>query len=296
LDSESHRSAPDYNVIADWLTGMNDEIYFEEKGNRLLQNHFLKIDTEHWKKLAETYPAQYLEKLFRQIAADADMRTTTHLLAILNVLAAQTACREIVASLLKTLPEYLSTLNKKGKPVVTAKSLRNILALESNMPQDESWVNTMASLLTLHKERNYVNTILATEIVSLNKCTPLANKILTACRDDLQYRVHNKPQPPANWSRPVPDNPGHARQWKLLASFLQSPDIQVFDYRKNQSEREELEHAINNVEVDLKTETIKKGSPYTLRIIKTQDAYNKQMKQWNEDVALLEKVKQKLQF
>ncbi|HEX5151650.1 MAG TPA: 2OG-Fe(II) oxygenase, partial [Parafilimonas sp.] len=40
LDSESHRSAPDYNVIADWLTGMNDEIYFEEKGNRLLQNHF----------------------------------------------------------------------------------------------------------------------------------------------------------------------------------------------------------------------------------------------------------------
>jgi len=294
LDNESHHSAPDYNVIADWLTGMNDTTYFEEKGNRLLQNHFLKIDTAHWAKLAETYPAKYLEKLFRQIVADANLRTTTHLLAILNALSAQTACSEIVASLMKALPEYLNTLNKKGKPLVTAKSLLDILTLESNMPQDETWIKTMASLLTLHKERNYINTILATEIISLKKCTPLANKILATCQDDLQYRVDNKPQPPTDWSRPVPDDPLHTSQWKLLAAFMQSPDIQIFDYRKNQSERNELEHAIKSVETDLKTETIKKGSPYTLRIIKTQDAYKRQMNEWNEDVVLLEKVKQKL--
>ena len=122
----------------------------------------------------------------------------------------------------------------------------------------------------------------------------MAYEILMICRDDLQNRVNNKPQPPADWSRPVPDDSGHARQWKLLATFMQSPDTHVFDYRKNQSERNELELAIKNVEVDLKTETIKKGSPYTLRIIKTQDAYKRQMKEWNEDVVLLEKVKQKL--
>jgi hypothetical protein len=293
LNGENYHPTPNYNVIADWLTGMNDESYFEKIGNKLLQDHFLKIDAESWTKLAESYPSKYLEKLFQQIAADADVRTMAHLMAILNVLSAKIACSGLVASLLKALPEYLKTLNKKGKPVVTAKSLQNILILENRMPQDETWVKTVVSILTSHKERNYTNTVLAPETTSL-KNTPLAHEILMVCRDDLQNRVNNKPQPPDDWSRPVPDDPLHARQWRLLTTFMQSPDIQVFDYRKNQSERHELEHAIKSVEADLKTETIKKGSPHTLRITKTQDAYKKQMKQWNEDGALLEKVKQKL--
>jgi hypothetical protein len=45
----------------------------------------------------------------------------------------------------------------------------------------------------------------------------------------------------------------------------------------------------------LATETIKKGSPYTLRIVKTQAAYQRQLKQWNEDAALLKKVMLKIE-
>jgi len=51
-----------------------------------------------------------------------------------------------------------------------------------------------------------------------------------------------------------------------------------------------MENAISNVVIDLKTETIRKGSPHTLRIIKTQEAYDKQMKKWGEDLELLNKV------
>lgn len=293
LNDESHHAAPDYNVIADWLIRTNDESYFEKTGSRLLQEHFLKIDAGHWAKLAESYAVKYLEKLFQQIAEKADVRTMAHLLAILNTLSANPVCNGIVALLLKALPGCFITLNKKSKPVVTAQSIRDLLALESYMPQDETWIKTMASTLTSHKERHYINTVLATVIISL-KNTALAHEILIACHEELQNHVNNKPQPPADWSRPVPDDTRHAQQWKLLATFMQSPDIQVFDYRKNQSERNELENAIINVEADLRTETIKKGSPHTLRITKTQDAYKKQMKQWNEDVTLLEKVKQKL--
>ena len=43
--------------------------------------------------------------------------------------------------------------------------------------------------------------------------------------------------------------------------------------------------------LDLKMETIKKGSPHTLRITKTQSSYQRPMQMWNEDVELLEKVK-----
>ena len=44
----------------------------------------------------------------------------------------------------------------------------------------------------------------------------------------------------------------------------------------------------------LKTETIKKGTPHTLRITKTLAAYNREMKNWNEDVKLLENINQKM--
>jgi hypothetical protein len=78
-----------------------------------------------------------------------------------------------------------------------------------------------------------------------------------------------------------------------LKEFLESPYQQVFDYRVNQQERNEMEHAINSVVVDLQTETIRKGSPHTLRITKTQASYHRQMKDWNEDVKLLEKINNK---
>jgi len=45
-----------------------------------------------------------------------------------------------------------------------------------------------------------------------------------------------------------------------------------------------------HVTIDLKTETIRKGSPHTLRITKTQAAYNREMKSWNEDLELLNKI------
>ena len=52
-----------------------------------------------------------------------------------------------------------------------------------------------------------------------------------------------------------------------------------------------METAIADAKLDLRTETIRKGSPHTLRLIKTQDAYEKQIGEWYEDVVLLEQVK-----
>jgi hypothetical protein len=89
------------------------------------------------------------------------------------------------------------------------------------------------------------------------------SSLLSFGQDHLQERVNNRPQSPANWSTSVPEVPRNARLWKILAAFLQSPVEQVFDFRRNQQERNELESAILNVEIDLLTETIKKGSPYT---------------------------------
>lgn len=54
---------------------------------------------------------------------------------------------------------------------------------------------------------------------------------------------------------------------KLLETFILSPDEQFFDYRQYQAEKSDMESVITNVKIDLRTETINKGSSHTLRII-----------------------------
>lgn len=51
-----------------------------------------------------------------------------------------------------------------------------------------------------------------------------------------------------------------------------------------------MEEAIRGADIDLTTETIKRGLPHTLRITKTQASYQKKMKAWHEDVNLLKKI------
>ena len=75
---------------------------------------------------------------------------------------------------------------------------------------------------------------------------------------------------------------------------MESPAEQFMDFRKNEKERSVVEHAIKSEVIDLRTETIKKGSPHILRITKTQADYERQNKNWHKDVALLEKVLSKM--
>lgn len=51
-----------------------------------------------------------------------------------------------------------------------------------------------------------------------------------------------------------------------------------------------MEDIIENVVIDLKYETIRKKSSYTLRITKTQETYKKELKAWYEDMKLLERI------
>lgn len=297
LDGDSYGEKPDYNALADWLINRNDQKYFFDTGGRLLQKHFVKIDMAHLARLADAYPAAFPEKIAALVANNPKTDVVVHLLSLLNVLAEKAGFGKWVALQVKALPQLLSALIESGNGTDTFiknKTLCDVLDLEKKLPQDEAWVNAMATIITRCRERNYINNVLIAEIIQRKQKTALAHKLLQICREDLQHRVNNKPQPPANWTRELPDTTGYAKQWAILASFLQSPYEEVFDLRKNQHEREALEQAIRGVTIDLKTETIKKGSPHTLRITKTKAAYHRQMKQWNEDVALLEKVNDKL--
>ena len=93
----------------------------------------------------------------------------------------------------------------------------------------------------------------------------------------------------------MPNSTYHKREWGILKLFLESPSQEVFEYRKTQKERSEMESAIKNVTIDLKMETIKKGSPHLLLITKTQDEYKRKLRDWEYDLNMLNKITQKLE-
>ncbi|WP_158861309.1 2OG-Fe(II) oxygenase [Lunatibacter salilacus] len=296
LNTEGEAPKANYNVVADWLVGRGDEIYFEKLGYPLLLRFFQHIHPDFWAKLIETYAVNHFEKIFKGISQQRNISDMHHLLVILNALKETSSGRSLAESQTAVLAEYFSEVasGQQQTQLVNAAALSHLFELESTFPQQEKWVAAIAGILMENEQRSYINGVLTKVILNLEKKTNLSAALLTFTVANLQDRVNNKPQPPADWSRPMPNLPKNAsRLWKILKEFLASPVDQIFDFRRNQSERNELEYAIRAVEVDLRTETIKKGSPHTLRIIKTLAAFEKQLKEWQEDVVLLEQVKKK---
>ncbi len=293
----SYNARPDknvnYNALADWIINRKDDTFFLRQNMELRQFYFTKIDTAHWIKLIHFYTAETTEKIFGLVTQNVSLPVLEQLLSVLHALLDIAKHDHLLVSQIENLPRHFSELSinaAKKNLQLTGTALLDLFGIEKKLPQDEAWINSVVGILTRNQERIYVNHVLIPQLLSLTERTLLAHKILLTCRQYLQERVTNKPQPPADWSRQVPDETGDKKQWQLLKAFLESPTEQVFDYRKNQSERNDLENVIAQVVIDLKTETIKKGSPHTLRITKTQAAYNREMKSWNEDLELLNKI------
>ena len=296
--NKSHSSKePCCNPLADWLINTKDEAFFLRLPEQLCQSYFKQIDAEHWQKLIAFNSAETTVKIFELITQNITLPVLTHLLSVVRSLFAVGQYGAFITAQIAKLPHFLSeTAKNQGdeRPPINPDILRNVFYLEQHIPQDEAWVNNMATIITGYNQRNYINNILTPAIIALPVLTPIAFKAVLACKQYVELSVNNKPQPPTDWSRQVPVTTGDKEQWQVLKEFLESPQQQVFDYRKNQNERNDMEHAISRMVVDLKTETIRKGSPHTLRITKTQAAYNRQMKDWNEDIMLLEKINKKV--
>lgn len=290
------RDEPDYSPLADWLINLGDARYLREKGRDMLLDHFGQIEEKSWVKLFETFPDDHFAEIFTLAAQRGKAKLTRHLLTVLNRLDAE-AHGDFIRHQIEQLPAYLNALNlaKDGKEEVVSHILQYVLDLSRLKADDDAWLRATTDALTRKLTRPYVNDVLAKGILELGKNGPLASQVMAVAQQDLQRRVNDKPQPPVDWSRPVPHSTGynaeaHNRVWAILSGFLQSPTERVFDYQRNQGERSEMEGAIGSVEIDLSMDTIRKGRPHTLRLTKTQAAYEKALGLWKQDVDLLKKA------
>ena len=288
----------DFGALVGLLINLNDEQYFADKGTELLQHYFTSITTEKWVEIFNKYPINHFDKVFRAVAQKDKISITERSLEILMALYLENTEKysNFISQQLAFLPANIGSLalTKVDKKAKVKSILTEVLFWSIMLNDDEEWTNEITESLTKTLTRDYVNDVLIPVLKTTHKAqkkSVLIENLTHICQQDLAERVSAKPQPPADWTRAVPQGKQyHQKLWDILTPFLISPTQQIFEYRQVQSSRTDMESAIRNVEIDLKMETIKKGSPHLLLITKIQSAYEKEYAKWQLDTVYLAEV------
>ncbi len=297
-----------------WLF-LEDEKGFQADCSKLTPL-FQSITLENWCKLIALYPASAFRQIFQELMLTDDVGAWAYWAELFTVLRKDANLKSFADAEILLFPEYLKNLPAQLLPKngyggyvdkeLTAKHNRKIqkiliclFELNGYGTESADWVGKVSGYFSATNNRNYVNDVLAPVLVVSTdyKQTPLYQKIYAFCMEDLEKRVNNEPEPLPDWTREIPPHSSYeAIQWNILRNFMASPTQQTFELRAIKAERGALESAIasyiRNGTVDLKMETITKGSPHTLVITKTQKGYQIATKNWEADCNILHTLKE----
>jgi hypothetical protein len=292
-DFQSRYDNIDCNVIASILIRLNDT-QFISNIQILFVKVFEKININNWLLLLEKFETVFENAFFE---AAKNIEKLSHILKILESGFERKILENFINSQTEKLPKYLENTQLACETNKTHSSsiIENILLISSNKSNDLNWINAMVNEITKELSRAYVNKILIPNLLEKDKILTqkLPSELFVICKANLQKRVDNEPKPPMDWVREMPkigSSNYHNKAWKILEPFMKSPNESKFEYRQLQALRTEMENAVNSKTVDLKMETIKKGSPHLLLISKTQAAYEQEHIKWEKDVQLLKKI------
>ena len=292
---ESYRPT-DFSPVAAVLIKMNDVDFISSASCQvLLAKVFSRIDIAHWVALFNVFGTPLFKAIFKESAKSHKIENLYHITNILLHIIGLDKFDTFLTEQIKELPTYLSgiELAKEQEEKVVKTIFANVLGLSKVKNEDKTWLQETTDGFVKSLTRAYVNDVLVATLLNTPSCATLnlAKQVAKVCQQDLIERTALKPTPPLNWAREVPKDTAYYKAiWAILTPFLQSTTQQVFDYARPQSARNDMESAIRNVAIDLKMETIKKGSPHTLRLTKTQVAYEKLLAKWHIDKGLLSKI------
>ncbi|HRI28658.1 MAG TPA: hypothetical protein PK715_11425, partial [Chitinophagales bacterium] len=299
------------NAIAQALLMLNQPQLFTQTMQEHLVQIFPFISSDNWANLAAQFNPDIAGTVFNKIADQNDIVLTKHIIEILLSLLAETSItpkpHHFIEQEVALLPQrlehtkpfalkddrYIYALTGRLRKEAIATTIKLLLDISFFVNNNPIWEDDLVVIFTQNMQRTYVNEVLIPQLIKYKGVKGgLYGKLYGHALQDIQTRAADKPMPPPNWSREVPKTKANAHIWEMLRSFLQSPTETTFDYIKAESYRREMENAIHNVTIDLKMETIRKGSPYTLRLIKTQAAYDRLVQEWKDDVNLLAKLEE----
>lgn len=285
-----HRTSESFNPVIDWLIFHKSEDLFLNLIPELSQKYFENIDATYLLKFLEHLPKDKCDVWLEKISQNAEISTIEKLIELLKIIPTNDNWKKFAIDWANQLPKLVNNSYLNQNKRIKAEAIEGLLELEGIWQLTENWSSEMCKSLVINITREEVHQKYAPLILKLNNKSLLKEKLQKFITGFLQNLVNNKPLPPENWTRAMPETTSYKKQWHILKEFLASPTEQIFDYKIPQAERTMMENAIRSVTIDLKMETIKKGTPHTLRLTKTQDQYNRELKKWNEDVSLLEEL------
>ena len=281
-----------FDGVVDFLILLNKPEYINEAIKPVLVNYFSLITIEKWIVLLTHFDTVRFDNILLDDGIMKDSLNLNYLLSLIIQLD-KNIFSPTIDSVIAQLPQALASFDFLENKNNNSKALlQNLMQLATYKAVNSTWITAITQSITQKLDRGFVNYTLIELITANNfKTNPLGSVVLAIAVKHLENRVSNQPQPPQNWTRAVPqDNSYHKNVWELLHDFLQSPTDQVFDYKSLQANRTAVENALLNVTIDLDKETIRKGSPHTLRLTKNQNAYKLALKKWKEDCVLLQKL------
>ncbi|MCG8319829.1 MAG: hypothetical protein MI921_10035 [Cytophagales bacterium] len=287
------------NAISKTLILLKDKDLLRDAFRSLLFHMFTKIDIDKWLGLIKIYPLPEFSDFFKKIREEGEDSHVAHYLDILYTLSLYGSEHmkygPFIQKELKELPYTIETAKKTKNDKKTQIRIIYLSLCLSENKTDQLWVERTLETIVHKASRTYVNDTLCQALSQYHKTTGKAQGMLAAqlrafCIGSLEERVANKPSPPGNWTRPIPVKGDQYEEWKLLSAFMASPTEHVFELKKNQEYRERMERIIKHSSVNLTCETIRKGSPYTLKLTKNQNSYEKSMREWERDVELLKTI------
>ncbi len=282
-----------YDAIPDWLIIRGDSEFFTRIENKICKDYFSQISPSSWIKLLSFHTDETNHEILNRVMLNPGTRELWQLLSLVNLMLLNNSTNKLIDTLIPKLPLYIESCLSRLKSkeyLLNEAALQHILSIERNVKPDKEWIQAITALILLPANRNYFNNVLVPGLLSILHKTALTNELLDGCKKRFEKIALEKPEAPKDWRRKVPKASSDERQWKILKPFLESPVEEVLEFRKIQNERVAMENAIRNADVDLRTETIKKGSPHTLRIIKTQATYERYLNEWKYDSMLLNKI------
>ncbi len=297
LDFNQNDKESNYDAVVNWVINKKDVDFFSKINLGTCQHYFIKISASGWIKLLNFLPEQIAYKLVDDVMFDSSQKGLEQLMAILYAALKNNMLTKLATLQISKIPFYLEAVlvktNEKSN-LLDKQALQNLFAIEKFLNQSESWTDHIADLLLKCTNRNYLNNELLLSLLETNHQTKFTLKVLNYCKLYYQKIADKKPEPPENWVKKMPTSTLYKKQWEILKLFLESPSEKNYEYRKPQQDRLEMENAIRSITIDLRMETIKKGSPHILLITKTEDEYKRNLRDWEQDVSLLDKIMQSL--
>lgn len=285
----------DYQIVAQWLMKNQDYQYFMNSTLEQLIFYFQKLDEDYWLQLLKHTSPDSLRAILSRLAEVSDITIFTKWMKLVLVLNQHGDLKDLASAMAEQMLPMSLKFPATDFLIMNENTLSNLSQIAHSVNHIPNiWHQEMAERIGTELHRGFIHKKLFPLLFKTSFHSQLTKQLTHMGKIFLEESIKIKPEAPKDWRLPMPTMKHAPKAWAILQPFIESPTISTYDYKAIKSDRELMEEAILSAPIDLKMETIRKGSPHTLRITKTHGHYHRALKKWEEDKDLLERITKEL--